>query len=132
MRFPTVVAIALTLALAGCGKPEQGPQGPPGPTGPQGQKGERGPAGPPGPQGAAGARGEPGPASLVRVLKADCSKLACTLTCNQNEVLVSAYCGPQRSPPTVLTESSVSCGVVPDATRSPLVAVCVAASPANQ
>ena len=132
MRIPIFLALAVTLALANCGKPEKGDQGAPGPAGPQGQKGDRGAAGPPGPPGAQGARGAPGPASLVRVLKADCSKLSCTVTCNPDEVLVSAYCGPQRAAATFLTEGSVGCGVVPDPAKSPLVAVCVAVSPQNQ
>lgn len=131
MRLPILLAVAVSLAVASCGKPEKGDQGPAGPAGSQGEKGERGDAGPIGPQGPQGARGAPGPASLIRVVKADCSKLACTVTCNQDEVLVSAYCGPQRSAATFLTENSVNCGVVPDPTKSPLVAVCVGASPQN-
>jgi Collagen triple helix repeat (20 copies) len=131
MRVHIFLAVVLSLAVVGCSKPERGPQGPAGPPGPQGPKGERGEAGPPGAQGPQGPRGAPGPASLVRVLKADCSKLACTLTCRQDEVLVSAYCGPQRSPATFLTERSVSCGIVPDPSKSPLVAVCVGASTQN-
>ncbi|HEX5508986.1 MAG TPA: hypothetical protein VFX37_10825 [Pseudolabrys sp.] len=44
-------------------------------------------------------------------------------------MLVTAYCGVTRKPATFLTEKSVSCGVVPNAADSPLVAVCVSASP---
>jgi hypothetical protein len=51
------------------------------------------------------------------------------VTCNEDEVLVTAYCGPQRQPANVLTERSVSCGVVPSAASSPLVAVCLRAPP---
>jgi hypothetical protein len=52
----------------------------------------------------------------------------CVASCNDNEVLVSAYCGPTRQPATVLSERSVSCGVVPDPARSPLVAICIGVS----
>jgi len=46
-------------------------------------------------------------------------------------VLVTAYCGIERKPASFLTERSVSCGVVPSAANSPLVAVCVSASTAR-
>jgi len=118
-------AIALSLSVASCGKPEQGPKGDQGPTGPAGPKGDPGEPGAPGVQGPAGPQGPMGPASRIRVLREDCSNLACTATCGETEVLVSAYCGPARQPAQTLTERSVSCGVVPDPARSPLVAVCV-------
>jgi hypothetical protein len=60
-----VLAFALLVGLAGCGK---GPQGDTGPAGPPGLKGDVGPAGPPGPKGdagpagPAGAKGDTGPA----------------------------------------------------------------------
>jgi hypothetical protein len=66
-----------------------------------------------------------GPASRVRIVRQDCSSLACTATCTENEILVSAYCGASREAASFLTERSVSCGIVPDPAKSPLVAVCV-------
>jgi len=51
--------------------------------------------------------------------------MACTATCDETEVLASAYCGPTRQPGQILTERSVSCGVVPDPAKTPLVAICV-------
>jgi hypothetical protein len=61
------------------------------------------------------------------VLRQNCATTTCTVTCEEDEVLVTAYCGPQRQPANVLTERSVSCGVVPSAASSPLVAVCLRA-----
>jgi hypothetical protein len=45
-----------------------------------------------------------------------------TAACNQDEVLVTAYCGPGRSAVTLINERSVSCPR--RAATSPLVAVC--------
>lgn len=127
MRSLTVfAAIALSLCVAACGKPEPGPKGDPGAAGPPGPKGDPGPPGPAGPQGPPGAQGPAGPSANVRVLRQNCLTTTCTATCNENEVLVSAYCGANRNSANVLSERSVSCGVVPDPTRSPLVAICAA------
>jgi len=123
-----VPIVLLCLSLAGCGgSPPQGPAGPAGPQGPAGAKGDAGPPGPPGPAGLQGPPGPPGPASQTRVIRMNCGVQACTVSCNVDEVLVSAYCGPSRKTPTVLSESSVSCGIVPSAADSPLVAICVRA-----
>lgn len=78
-----------------------GPQGPVGPGGPAGEKGESGPAGPPGPPGPAGPRGDVGPAGAasqgptLRVVSG-----TDTLTCRDDEVLVSLVCasGPSDGP----------------------------------
>jgi hypothetical protein len=75
-----------------------------------------GSAGPPGPQGVQGPAGPPGPAAAIRIVRSNCIATTCTAECEPNEVLVSAYCGPNRLP--------ASCGVVPSASNSPLVAVC--------
>jgi len=107
-----VLAFALLAGLAGCGK---GPQGDTGP------KGDAGPAGPPGPKGDTGPAGPPGPGS-VRIVRSDCTSGSCTVECHENEVLVTAYCGPNRSPALFSKERSASCGP-PD---TPLIAVCVA------
>lgn len=126
------LAMGLALCLAGCGgEPKQGPKGDAGPAGPAGPKGDTGEMGPPGPQGAQGPQGPRGPASQMRIVRQNCSETACAIQCNENEVLVTAYCGPLRRNATVLTERSVSCGIVADSANSPLVAVCVAASPAQ-
>ena len=125
-----LVAVVLCAALAACGeKPQQGPKGDPGPPGPQGQKGDPGAAGPPGPRGPEGPAGPRGPASQTRIIRLNCTSGSCVAECHENEVMVTAYCGPTRAGATFLTERSASCGVVPSPTMSPLVAVCVSAAP---
>jgi len=42
--------------------------------------------------------------------------------CNQNEVLVVGYCGPRRSPVTIINERTVTCPRF--AATSPLMMVC--------
>jgi hypothetical protein len=139
MQRSIAVAIALSLGLASCGEAQQGPKGEQGVAGPAGEKGDSGPAGPTGPQGAKGEPGPPGPPGpvgppgptaegMVRVIRSDCATSACTATCNQDEVLLSAYCGPGRSAVTIINERSVSCPPRQSA-RSPLVAVCAKVPP---
>lgn len=131
MRAPHLaITVALLLAvsgsLAGCGKGPQGDQGPAGPQGPKGDAGPAGPAGPPGPPGPAGPQGQAGPPSpSIRVVKSDCV-LGCTVQCQDDEVLVAAYCGPTRNQAQFLGEKGASCGPTGSAANTPLVAVCVA------
>jgi len=124
------VAIAFSLCLASCGQGNPGPKGETGAAGPVGEKGDSGPPGPPGPQ---GPQGEPGPAGppgppaaagggSLRVIRTSCETATCTAACNQDEVLVTAYCGPSRSAVTLVNERSVSCPR--RAATTPLVAVC--------
>jgi Collagen triple helix repeat (20 copies) len=124
------VVVALSVWVAAC----EGPKGDPGPVGSAGEKGEPGPvgpAGPPGPAGPAGpagpqgAEGPPGAADTIRVTRANCEGAACRAECNQNEVLVIAYCGPRRSPVTLVNERTVSCPR--GAATSPLVMICAKA-----
>jgi hypothetical protein len=136
MQVRAAVAIALSLFLASCGD-APAPKGEPGPAGPPGEKGDAGPPGPPGPQGAKGDPGPPGPSgppgppataspageSTVRVIRSNCDAATCAAACNQDEVLVAAYCGPGRTAVTLVNERSVSCPPRRAAT-SPLVAVC--------
>ncbi|HJY17510.1 MAG TPA: hypothetical protein VJ353_07730, partial [Xanthobacteraceae bacterium] len=108
------------------GKGPQGDQGPAGPQGPKGDAGPVGPAGPPGPPGPAGPQGQAGPPSpSIRVVKSDCVS-GCTVQCQDDEVLVTAYCGPTRNQAQFLGEKGASCGPTGSATNTPLVAVCVA------
>ena len=127
----TVALLAgLSGSLAGCGK---GPQGDPGPAGPQGPTGDAGPAGPvgppgpPGPPGPQGPQGQAGPPSpSIRVVRSDCVS-ECTVQCQDNEVLVTAYCGPTRNQAQFLGERGASCGPTATPSNAPLVAVCVGA-----
>ena len=140
MRVNSVaVAIAFSLCLASCGESTPGPKGEPGATGTPGEKGDAGPAGPPGPPGAPGPQGAEGPAGppaaagsagegAVRVIRSNCDATACRTECNQNEVLVTAYCGPRRSPVTLINERAVTCPTR-GAPSSPLVVVCAKAAP---
>ncbi len=130
MRAPHLaITVALLLAvsgsLAGCGKGPQGDPGPAGPQGPKGDTGPAGPAGPPGPAGPAGPQGQAGPPSpSIRVVKSDCLS-GCTVQCQDDEVLVTAYCGPTRNQAQFLGEKGASCGPAASASNTPLVAVCV-------
>lgn len=105
-KLVLVMAIGLSLGLAGCGrdpgpagpKGETGAQGPAGPQGAQGvqgvpgAQGQQGPQGPQGPQGAPGApgakgdKGDSGPSGF-RVVQADGS-----VSCDSSETLVSVFC----------------------------------------
>jgi hypothetical protein len=70
----------------------------------------------------------PGPASQTRIIRANCALQSCTVQCEPDEVLVTAYCGIKRRPATFLTDTSVSCGITPSPADNPLVAVCVRAT----
>jgi hypothetical protein len=129
------VAIALSICVAGCG---EGPKGEPGAAGPAGEKGEPGPAGPPGPPGPPGpkgAEGPPGPPgaaaatseSALRVMRSDCQAATCRGECNQDEVLIVAYCGPRRSAVVLVNERTVTCPR--GAATSPMVVVCAKGAP---
>ena len=131
-RFPVIIVLTvLSFVAAGCGQNASGPKGDPGPPGPPGPRGDIGPQGPPGPPGGPGTQGPPGPpgpASQTRIVRANCALQSCTVQCEQEEVLVTAFCGIRRRPATFLTEHSVSCGISPSPADNPLVAVCVRAA----
>jgi hypothetical protein len=117
--------------VAMIGIPFEGPPGPRGETGPKGEvglKGDVGPAGsagPVGPQGPEGIPGPPGASSEYRLVRQPCaSYLTCTISCRNDESVIVAYCGRKRAAPTYLSDQSVSCGLNPDTTDGPLVAVC--------
>src|SRR5580693_7443684 len=126
-----LLVLALSMGLTGCG---QGAKGDPGPAGPAGPKGDAGPPGPPGPEGPAGPpgpRGETGsPSPTVRVIRSNCLTSGdCPIGCRENEVLVTAYCGPTRNPATFIGERQASCGVEATTANAPAVGVCVQAPP---
>ena len=120
-----IVAFAMTTMLAGCGQPTPGPQGPKGDTGPNGAPGPQGLVGPAGPQGLQGIPGPAGASSQFRLVRAPCtSSSECLVSCRDDEVVVTAYCGTKRAMATYLTAQTVSCGINPDTTGGPLVVVC--------
>ena len=80
-------------------------------TGPQGA---RGPAGP------AGLRGDAG----LRTLRNDCTAGNCTVECAGDEVLLTAYCSPGRTPAAYPTEQSALCRTT-GRTKVEVVAVCL-------
>jgi Collagen triple helix repeat (20 copies) len=127
MRFShLLVFVAISLCNVSCGQ-SPGPRGEIGPSGPPGEKGETGPQGPSGPQGPpgpSGPPGPPGPASQVRITRVNCLLESCQVSCEVGEVLVTAYCGTGRKPAMFLGEKAASCGLNPNASDSPLVAVC--------
>jgi hypothetical protein len=120
-----VLAIMLAATLASCGKPERGAQGPKGDPGPAGEPGPQSPIGPAGPQGLQGPPGPAGASSQFRLVRAPCtSALACTATCRDDEIVITAFCGEKRMRATYLTDRSASCGNNPDTTGGQLVVVC--------
>lgn len=124
MRILTASAlIAAAFLLAGCFEGPQGPAGAQGPKGDQGAAGAAGPAGPQGaigpagPKGDTGAKGDAGPAGpannkfrVVTLDAAACGTSGCTVTCNANEVIVSALCAADTSTPPQVQASSAKCG----------------------
>jgi hypothetical protein len=120
-----LIIAALLGGLAGCGEGPKSDQGPVGPQGPRGEAGPTGPAGSRGPAGRDGAQGEKGaPGGGVRIVRSDCLHGECTLACRDSEILVTAYCGPNRRAATFLAERTASCGVAANTEKGPLVIVC--------
>src|SRR5262250_46973 len=92
---------------------------------PRGDAGPVGPAGLPGPPGPQGEKGPPGPPSpSIRAIRSDCVS-GCSVQCQDNEVLITAYCGVTRNQAQFPSERGASCGPVPSASNTPLIAVCV-------
>jgi hypothetical protein len=123
------MVLVLFASVAGCSKGPQGEQGPPGPQGPKGDSGPAGPpdpAGPPGPQGEKGQAGPPSPS--IRVIRSDCVA-GCSVQCQDNEILVAAYCGATCNQAQFLGERGASCGPVQSASNTPLVAIYVGSPP---
>jgi len=84
--------------------------------GPPGERGQAGPAGPRGPTGESG----------VRFLRNDCSTGGCTIECADDEVLLNAYCNPNRTAAAYPTEHSAHCRAT--GRRTEVVAACVKSS----
>jgi len=109
--------IVLAVGLAAC---DQTPasKGEPGPQGLPGERGEIGPPGPPGPAGVVG------PASHLRMIRVTCDAASCDAECNEDEVLLIAYCGAARTAPIYPTERSATCRTR-IAANNPLILACV-------
>jgi hypothetical protein len=112
----TITAIA--VSLASCGQAPQGPKGEPGATGPKGDVGPQGPAGPPG----------SAMPSAIRTIRANCDASSCAAQCNEDEILLIAYCGPTRNAAVFTNEKAASCRLR-NAANNPLVVACAKASP---
>ena len=89
----------------------------------QSSKGPMGDHGPPGPKGPRGDPGPPGSASGIRIVRSNCNETTCRAQCGENEMLLTAYCGPNRNLAIIPTERSATCRN-PMPVNSPLVAVC--------
>jgi hypothetical protein len=89
----------------------------------QSLKGPMGDQGPPGPQGPQGDAGPPSTTSGIRIVRSNCDETACRVQCSENEMLLTAYCGPNRNLAIIPTERSATCRN-PMPVNSPLVAVC--------
>src|SRR4029450_2385008 len=88
--------IVVATVLCGC-------EGPVGPGGPQGERGAQGEQGP---QGEKGDQGAPGNLA-IRTIRQDCPQ-RCTLTCNENERVLSAYVVGSLRTPIITNEQSVA------------------------
>src|SRR5262249_3716399 len=89
----------------------------------QSSKGPMGDQGPPGPKGPQGDAGPPSTASGIRIVRSNCDETTCRVQCSENEMLLTAYCGPNRNLAIIPTERSATCRN-PMPVNSPLVAVC--------
>jgi hypothetical protein len=89
----------------------------------QSSKGPMGDPGPPGPKGPQGDAGPPSTTSGIRIVRSNCDETACRVQCGENEMLLTAYCGPNRNLAIIPTERSATCRN-PMPVNSPLVAVC--------
>jgi hypothetical protein len=89
----------------------------------QGSRGPAGDQGPPGPKGPRGDAGPPSTASGIRIVRSNCDETACRVQCGENEMLLTAYCGPNRNPAIIPTERAAACRT-PVPANNPLVAVC--------
>ena len=84
-----------------------------------GPPGERGLAGPPGPRGPAGESG-------IRIVRNECSAGNCSTECADDEVLLNAYCNPNRTSAAYPTEHSALCRAT--GRRIEVVAACMKSS----
>jgi hypothetical protein len=108
-----ILGTIITMALAGSLITWDGAKGP---------TGDQGPAGPKGP---IGDSGPPGQESSLRIVQSNCDQASCTSQCGENEILLTAYCGPKRNAAIIATDRTATCRTRVPA-NNPLVAVCAA------
>ena len=89
----------------------------------QSSKGPMGDQGPPGPKGPLGDAGPPSTTSGIRIVRSNCDETTCLVQCSENEMLLTAYCGPKRNAAIIPTERAATCRN-PMPVNSPLIAVC--------
>src|SRR5260370_18341056 len=89
----------------------------------QSSKGPMGDQGPPGPKGPQGDAGPPSTTSGIRIVHLACDETTCRVQCSENEMLLTAYCGPKRNPPIIPTERPTPCRR-PVPSDKPLAALC--------
>ena len=90
----------------------------------QGFVGAKGAPGPAGPVGAPGPAGDAG----IRILRNECVTANCTAECADDEMLLTAYCGPNRTPAAFPTERSALCRAQPGRGKIEVVAACAKAA----
>jgi hypothetical protein len=108
----TLFVFAMLIMIASAGAMMTWDQGPKGPMGDKGPLGPKGPRGDPGPS---------SPASGIRIVRSNCDETTCAVQCSENEMLLTAYCGPKRNPAIIPAERTTACR---NPANSPLVAVC--------
>ena len=94
MKMAVGTMALATFLLVACSGP-QGPQGQAGPPGEKGAKGDQGPPGAKGDQGPPGAKGDQGPPGLAGSAGSAGLRIVSgegTVSCNDDEVLVSVVC----------------------------------------
>jgi hypothetical protein len=89
----------------------------------QSSKGPVGDQGPPGPKGPGGDAGPSSTTSGIRIVRSNCDETTCRVQCGENEMLLTAYCGPNRNTAIIPTERAATCRS-PVPANNPLVAVC--------
>jgi hypothetical protein len=103
------------------GVPAEAHQAVAGQPGPPGPPGARGPQGPPGPRGPAGEAG-------IRIVRSICATGNCTVSCDNDEVLLTAHCGVGRAQAIYPTEHSALCRSPASRARVEIVVACVKTS----
>jgi hypothetical protein len=89
----------------------------------QSSKAPVGDQGPPGPKGPPGDAGPPSTTSGIRIVRSNCDETTCRAQCGENEMLLTAYCGPNQNLAIIPTERAATCRN-PMPANSPLIVMC--------